>query len=369
MSSFHRGRSKWHPVAVLAAAAGLGVGTVTIALGQAKSAESREADQMFQNLDTNRDGNLKIDEGGPNASALLKNIFEMAGKQPGGTVSRAEFQQVFDKHKARAGGGGRPNPPAGSRPSSPAAGRPALEDEAPTDAEGLPPILAQLDGNNDGRLTRLELQRLTQVFEQVDSNKDGALTVEEIRSVGSLPKSETKSKASTKPARSGGSGSSSSKTAASDPEDRPAPKSATTSTTGSSTSSTGSSTAGRNAARSIPGGVWRGWIVNGRGENPNSGQMEIELTVEGNRITGKELGTRRAPEGIGGGTFVSTGDGRSGNLDAEGTSGPQDGRSFQGIYEFDGEVLKWCVSNRGRQRPQTMATDRGNYLMILRQQK
>ena len=97
--------------------------------------------------------------------------------------------------------------------------------------------------------------------------------------------------------------------------------------------------------------------------------MEIELTVEGNRIIGRELGTRRAPEGIGGGTFVSTGDGRSGNLDAEGTSGPQDGRSFLGIYEFDGEVLKWCVSNRGRQRPQTMATDRGNYLMILRQEK
>ncbi|MDB5335069.1 MAG: hypothetical protein JWN70_688, partial [Planctomycetaceae bacterium] len=239
MSSFHRGRSKWHHMAVLTVVAGLGIGTESMAFAQAKPAESREADQMFQNLDTNRDGNLKIDEGGPNTSALMKNIFEMAGKQPGDTVSRAEFQQVFEKHKAGAGGRGRPNPSAGGRPNSPSTGRPAPESETPADGDGLPPILAQLDGNSDGRLTRSELQRLTQLFEQLDSNKDGALTAEEIRSAGSLPKSDTKSKASTKPARSGsGSGSGTSKTVASDPEDRPAPKSATSSTTGSSTSTT-----------------------------------------------------------------------------------------------------------------------------------
>jgi uncharacterized protein (TIGR03067 family) len=117
-------------------------------------------------------------------------------------------------------------------------------------------------------------------------------------------------------------------------------------------------------------GIWRGWVVDGRGENPNTGQMEIELTIEGNRITGREVGTRRAPEGIGGGTFVmtGTGNGASGNLDADGTSGPQDGRHFQGIYELQGDTLRWCVANRGRQRPQAMATDRGNYLMVLHRQ-
>lgn len=359
MSSFHRGCWRWHQMAVLASVAGLGIGIGSMASAQGKTDASREADQMFQNLDTNRDGNLKIDEGGPSASGLMKNIFEMAGKQPGGTVSRAEFQAVFDKHKAGAGGRGRPNSPPAGQPNSPAGGRPAAEEEAPADMDGLPPILAQLDGNGDGRLTRSELQRLTQLFEQLDSDKDGALTAEEIRSAGSLPKSDTKPKASTKAPRSA---SSTSKTTSTESEDRPASKSRSSSTTGSAT-------AGRNATRSIPAGVWRGWIVDGRGENPNSGQMEIELTVEGNRITGREVGSRRAPEGIGGGTFISTGDGRTGNLDAEGTSGPQEGRSFQGIYEFDGEVLKWCVSNRGRQRPQSMATERGNYLMVLRQQK
>ena len=318
---------------------------------QEKPNESREAEQMFQNLDTNRDGSLKMNEAGPNARALMEKIFEMAGKPASGTVSRSEFQQVFDKHRAgnTGGAGGR------GRPDSPAAGRPALEDETPAADAGLPPILAQLDGNGDGRLTRTELQRLTQMFEQLDADKDGTLTAEEIRSADRLPRFENKSKPANRPPRGGGNTST-------NPEDQPATKTATATTTSRKA-------AGGELSRSIPGGVWRGWVVNGRGENPNSGQMEIELTVEGNRIIGRELGTRRAPEGIGGGTFVSTGDGRSGNLDAEGTSGPQDGRSFLGIYEFDGEVLKWCVSNRGRQRPQTMATDRGNYLMILRQEK
>lgn len=114
--------------------------------------------------------------------------------------------------------------------------QPDIAEPASAGADELPPIFAQLDGNGDGRLTRAELQRLTQLFERLDSNQDGALTADELRY-------------------------------------------------------------------------------------------------------------------------------------AERTSGPQDERSFQGIYEFDGEVLKWCVSNRGRQRPQAMATDRGNYLLILRQQQ
>ena len=360
MLSTHHGRSKWPHVAWLAVVASVGVQIENVAFAQAKSADSRESDQMFQNLDANRDGSLKMDEAGPNGRALMERIFEMAGKPAGGTVSRAEFQTVFEKHKSAAGGGGRgrPTTPPG-RPNAPAAGRPDSEEQSSADGDELPPILAQLDGNGDGRLTRAELQRLTQLFERLDANKDGALTADEIRSIDSLSRPESKSKTSSKTPRSG---SGSSAATAADEADKPEEKAV-------AEPASKSKTAGRNAARSIPAGVWRGWIVNGRGENPNSGQMEIELTVEGNRITGRELGTRRAPEGIGGGTFTSTGDGRTGNLDAEGTSGPQDGRSFQGIYEYDGEVLKWCVSNRGRQRPQTMATDRGNYLMVLRQQK
>lgn len=333
---------------------------------------ANEADAMFRNLDTNRDGKLTLDEAGPNARNLMQHVFEMAGKARGESLTRDEFRTVFDKHKSGAGGnrpnpppGGRPNPTPGGRPNPTAGGRPEpdaeMNDDADSPAEsGLPPLLAQLDGNNDGKLSRSELQRLTQLFERLDTDKDGALSVEEIRSTDRLPKTETKAKSDTRPPSRTGRGTPPKSAEATDGD-------AESRTTNRPT--TGNTTSSRGGNRSSPTGVWRGWVVDGRGENANSGQMEIELTIEGNQITGRELGTRRAPGGLGGGTFVMTGDGRSGNLDAEGNAGPQDGRSFQGIYEFDGEVLRWCVSNRGRQRPTAMATDRGNYLMILRQQR
>lgn len=346
--------------AIVCLVAGLacGCGVGLMAFAQDSAGGSAEANRMFQTLDTNKDGRLTMEEAGPNSQALLQNIFQMAGKQRGAAVSRSEFQQVFERHRAQSGGGG--NGGGGGRPNPPprASGRPDPESPSESDEESLPPLLARLDGNSDGRLTRAELQRLTQLFERLDANKDGALSVAEIQDIESVPNSDNKSPAETKtPARGS----------------RPTPKTAETSTpkTGSRTGNRPTTGTGSTpgAGQTLPTGVWRGWVVNGRGENPNSGQMEIELTVEGNRIIGRELGTQRAPGGLGGGTFTISGDGKSGNLDAEGNSGQQDGRSFMGIYEFDGETLRWCVANRGRTRPQVMATDRGNYLMVLRQQK
>lgn len=358
MSSSYAGFSNWQPVSLLAAVAGLGLGTFSGTLqAQSRSDSSKEADQMFQSLDANRDGSLTMNEAGPNGRAMLERIFEMAGKPGGGTVSRSEFQQVFDQHRARSGGSrDRSNAPAAGRPNSPSKNRPGNDETTPAEAARLPPVLERLDTNGDGRLSRPELQRLTQLFAQLDADQDGELTVDEMQRTDLSPSRNNRSGDGGRPSRSAP-GAARSETE--DPDAR----------AGDRENRVGHATEGRSAKGLIPAGVWRGWVVEGRGEAPNSGQMEIELTVEGNRITGRELSTRRAPGGIGGGTFISTGDGHSGNLDAEGTSGPQDGRSFQGIYEYDGEVLKWCVSNRGRQRPQTMATDRGNYLLILRQQK
>jgi uncharacterized protein (TIGR03067 family) len=96
--------------------------------------------------------------------------------------------------------------------------------------------------------------------------------------------------------------------------------------------------------------------------------MEIELTIDGNRIDARELGTNRAPEGLGSGTFT-LGGGGPGTLDAVQTAGQQSGRTYLGVYELSGETLRWCVTNRNRQRPRTMETGRGNYLMILRRQQ
>lgn len=294
-----------------------------------------EADALFRNLDSNKDG--KLTSADTANKRMIDQVFEMAGKPAAGTVTRAEFQQVFERHRAGRGTanpGDAPRPPQGT--NSPPGSRPA--------ENGLPPFLRMLDGNGDQRLTRPELNRLSQMFDRLDTNKDGSLDAEELRSAESAVNAPVRGTDRPTPER---------------PAATPGGRDATTSETGNAGAGDGSRLVG----------VWRGWVVDGRGENPNTGQMEIELTIEANRITGREVGTtRRAPEGIGGGTYVMTGNGASGNLDADGTSGPQDGRHFLGIYELQGDTLRWCVANRGRQRPQAMATDRGNYLMVLRKQ-
>lgn len=152
-----------------------------------------------------------------------------------------------------------------------------------------------------------------------------------------------------------------------------------------------------NVANSAPlqqrlGGVWRGWVVDGRGENPNSGHMELELRIESNRIVGRELGTNRGPAGrqtpgfgggvaggstagvagaLGDGTFVIANDEshlESGTLDATATGGQHVGREYPGIFRLDGTTLHWCVNNRNGERPTNYETGRGNYYMILRKQ-
>jgi uncharacterized protein (TIGR03067 family) len=55
-------------------------------------------------------------------------------------------------------------------------------------------------------------------------------------------------------------------------------------------------------------------------------------------------------------------------MDAVQTAGPQAGRQYVGIYELQGDTLRWCASNRNGERPTTMATGQGSYLMILRRQ-
>lgn len=297
--------------------------------------DADEAEAMFRRLDANRDSKLTLDDATDGNRRLLENILEMAGKEKSGSVSRTEFQTAFEKHRA---GGRTPNPSGRTAPDRPA--------NAPQ-RSGLPAILRQLDSDGNQRLSKAELNRLNQLFDRLDANSDGQLDSTELEGAASEP---------TEPAP------------ASEESRRPNPRTERNSERSTSRENRRPARKDGDNENSLN-GVWRGWVVEGRGENPNQGQMELELTIEGDRVTGRELGTNRAPGGLGGGTYVIDGDGKSGNMDADGNSGPQDGRHFQGIYERDGNTLRWCVSNRGRQRPRALASGQGNYLMVLRKQE
>lgn len=235
------------------------VGGGAFCFGQAPPGGAGNADAMFRSLDADRNGRLTMAEAGPHSRTLLERIFEMASKPASGSVSREEFQVVFDRHRAgETGPSNSPTPRRNDRPMPETEPAPRRNSNVPEAAPAAAADAAALQG------------------------------------------------------------------------------------------------------------VWRGWVVRGRGENPNEGEMEVELTIRGNQIQARELGTRRAPGGLGAGTFTLTR--AEGYLDADGTEGPQSGRHYMGVYELRGNTLRWCVTGRGRQRPTTMATERGNYLMILEKQ-
>lgn len=323
-----------------------GIVTLCGRIGFAQN-DGADPEAMFRQLDANKDGKLTMSDATDNNRRMLEQIFEFAGKPRSGSITRAEFQQVFERHRSGRGPQSPPDRPAG---------------RSPRDGGGegeLPPLLRQLDTNGDQRISRSELSRLNQLFDRLDTNKDGQLDAEELQA---------------------GMRDSDDAPAAGDGSSRPnPPRGNRTELPAGGYSSREGSSGGRSQRANRAGGrgldgVWRGYVVEGRGDNQNDRQMEIELTVAGNQITGRELGGRR-PGGmqagtgsLGSGTYEMTGDGASGNLDADGTGGPQDGRHFMGIYELEGDTLRWCVSNRGRQRPRILASGQGNYLMVLQRQ-
>lgn len=180
-------------------------------------------------------------------------------------------------------------------------------------------VMKLADADGDGKVARAEWAQFAQAFPRLDKGRDG-----------SIDRDELEAAAKSSAARAAGT----------------------------------ASLAGNNNPRANAGPtVWRG-NIEGRGQ--------IELTVTGNQIVGRELrggpgggGGGGGPGSLGAGTFTMSGDGRSGNMDAVYTQGPQAGQTCLGIYQLNGDTLTWCVSNRNGQRPQAFTGGGGNWLMVL----
>lgn len=257
---------------------------------------------------------------------------------------------------------------AGRVVAKPAAAAPSAAATTPAVAVDSTGIIKVADANGDGKLSRTEWGGLAQKFRIWDADKDNSLNATELEETDEvelvmkladadgdekIARAEWAQFAQAFPRLDKGRDGSIDRD-----ELETAAKSSSARAAGTA------SLAGTNPRANAGPTVWRG-SIEGRGQ--------IELTVTGNQIVGRELrgGPGGGPPGggpqggLGSGTFTMSGDGRSGNMDAVYTQGPQAGQTCLGIYQLNGDTLTWCVSNRNGQRPQAFTGGGGNWLMVL----
>ena len=113
-------------------------------------------------------------------------------------------------------------------------------------------------------------------------------------------------------------------------------------------------------------GLWRGFVVEGRGEQPDRRAVHLELTVQGNRMTARRLDGQAGS--LGQGTYTITRD-RIYLIDATETRPRGKGHTYQGICTFGPDLMKWCVTTPGNKRPTTYETKGPQFLLILKRQR
>jgi len=120
------------------------------------------------------------------------------------------------------------------------------------------------------------------------------------------------------------------------------------------------------ATRPALDGVWRGFTVEGKGERPDRGPVQLELTIKGDHITARRLDGNK--EGLGEGDYRIT-PGQPATMDATEVRARGRARTYLGILSQEGDTLRWCVATPNNPRPTEFETKRPNFLLVLRRQK
>jgi uncharacterized protein (TIGR03067 family) len=114
-------------------------------------------------------------------------------------------------------------------------------------------------------------------------------------------------------------------------------------------------------------GVWKGFAVEGEGENPDRGPVKLQLTISESTIKGSE---HKGSETVNHGEGVYSLDLTQNPAHLDASKSNERGRkeSYLGIYRLEGDTLKWCVTRR-KQRPSAFATRDGAFLLVLKRDK
>lgn len=114
-------------------------------------------------------------------------------------------------------------------------------------------------------------------------------------------------------------------------------------------------------------GVWRGFVVEGKGEQPDHGSVQLELTIKDKHITAQRLDGEGGS--LGEGSYrIKTG--KSTWLDATELRKTGKRRTFLGILKTETDEIRWCVATPGNRRPTTYETiDQRQFFLILKRQK
>ena len=138
--------------------------------------------RFFDRLDTNGDGKISLSEVPEPTRPMVERLFNTLKKDKDGTISKEEFQREAQRMMAA----GRPGAPEGRdgdrRPEGREGDRPEMRDGDRGPGFGrfpLPPNLAKVDKNNDGRLSKDELEQFAKSFDELDTNHDGQLDMAE----------------------------------------------------------------------------------------------------------------------------------------------------------------------------------------------
>jgi uncharacterized protein (TIGR03067 family) len=125
----------------------------------------------------------------------------------------------------------------------------------------------------------------------------------------------------------------------------------------------GAQTADDSAAEPDLNGVWRGYVVEGKGEQPDRGPTHLELTIKDHQIAAQRLDGEAGP--LGEGTYKIRA-GKLMQMDATQTSAQGKRLQYLGICKLVNGQLHWCVSTPRNRRPAQFQTRGQQFLLILK---